>query len=291
MAGEDRTIRLRDGRKLAYTEHGDLPGKPVFFIHGNPGSRLVRHPDETIVQGLGARVITPDRPGFGLSDFQPRRTLLDFPDDIAQLADALGLDDFAIFGVSAGGPHVAACTYKLPHRITKAAIVSGASPVNRAGAYEGMHPAWRMAFQLGKQLPSWLLRLLLWAQTRCALRDPEKMVADLAGILSDSDKEILSQPKIKAGIINRLAEAARRGVKGRVREAKVLVSPWGFRLEDIPVSVHLWYWEEDFAIPPRMGRYLEARIPNTVAHFLPGGGHLSLFDHWGEIIEPLVSDG
>ena len=154
MAGEDRVIRLRDGRALAYTEHGDLSGEPVVFIHGNPGSRLVRHPDETIVQGLGARVITPDRPGFGLSDFQPRRALLDFPDDIAQLADALGLDGFAIFGVSAGGPHVAACTYKLPDRITRAAIVSGASSVNRPSAYDGMHPAWRMAFMFGQRLPS-----------------------------------------------------------------------------------------------------------------------------------------
>ena len=72
--------------------------------------------------------------------------------------------------------------------------------------------------------------------------------------------------------------------------AKIIVSRWGFRLQDILTSVHLWYWEEDFAIPPQMGRYLEARIPNTIAHFLPGGGHLSLFDHWGEIIEPLVSD-
>lgn len=287
---QDRTIKLFDGRTLAYTEHGDLTGKSVFFIHGNPGSRLVRHPDESIAQKLGARIITPDRPGYGLSDFLQNRTLLDFPDDIAQLADTLNINKFAVFGVSAGGPYVAACAYKLRDRLTRCGIVSGASPVDRDGAFEGMHPKWRTAFQISKNWPSWALRLLFWLQTHIALRNPEKAVADLAAILSDSDKEILSRPEIKAGIMNRQPEATRGGVKGMVREVKILTSSWGFNLEDITIPIHLWYWEDDPAIPTQMGRYLQSRIPNTIIHFHSGGGHLSLFEHWEEIIQSLVVD-
>ncbi len=288
MTIEDKFVQLQDGRTLAYTEHGDQSGKPVIFIHGNPSSRLMRHPDESIVENLGVRVITPDRPGYGFSDFQPKRTLLDFPDDIAQLADSLGVDEFAIFGVSAGGPHVSACAYKMPERITQVALVSGSAPFDRADAYAGMSDTWRAAFKMSTW-PEWLLRPILALQAWVQKRDPEKAVDSMAAIMSPSDQEILSRLEIRAGVKKRVPEATRYGARGWAREVKVLLSPWGFDPADIRVPVHLWYWEQDPAIPPQMGRYLESKIPNTIPHFLPGGGHLSIFDHWGEIIEYLIA--
>ena len=81
-----KRIRLRDGRSLGYAEYGDPAGKPVVFFQGTPSSRLFHHPDESIAVSLGARIITMDRPGFGLSDFQLGRTLLDWPDDVVELA-------------------------------------------------------------------------------------------------------------------------------------------------------------------------------------------------------------
>ncbi len=288
MTIEDKFTQLRDGRTLAYTEHGDLSGKPVFFIHGNPSSRLMRHPDESIVENLGVRVITPDRPGYGFSDFQPKRKLLDFPDDIAQLADSLGIDQFAIFGVSAGGPYTCACAFKMPERIIKAALVSGSAPFNRPDAYEGMSDTWRTAFKMSTW-PEWLLRPILAFQANAQKRDLEEAVDAMATIMSDSDKEILARPEIREGVKMRVPEATRNGARGWAREVKVLLSPWGFNPADIRVPVHLWYWEDDPAIPPQMGRYLENLIPETTPHFLLGGGHLSIFDHWGEIIEGLES--
>jgi len=83
---QDKVITLADGRVLAYTEHGDPHGFPVFFFHGNPGSRHMCHPDRRIAATLGVRIITPDRPGYGLSDFQSGRRLLDFAEDIEMLA-------------------------------------------------------------------------------------------------------------------------------------------------------------------------------------------------------------
>ena len=50
---EDKIVYLKDGRAAAYTEHGDLTGRPLLFFHGNPGSRYTRHPDESIVQRMG----------------------------------------------------------------------------------------------------------------------------------------------------------------------------------------------------------------------------------------------
>src|SRR5512136_1482675 len=110
------TIALSDGRTLAYAEYGDPTGQPVFFFHGMPGSRLFRPPDQ-ITAKVGVRLITTDRPGYGLSTFQPGRRFLDWPGDIAQLADHLNMEKFAVMGHSAGGPYVAACAYALPQRV------------------------------------------------------------------------------------------------------------------------------------------------------------------------------
>ncbi len=99
-----KTLTLRDGRTLGYAEYGDPRGTPVFLCHGTPGSRLDRHPDETIATSLGVRLIVPDRPGYGLSSFQTGRSLLDWPADLDQLADSLGIGRFAVVGVSGGDP-------------------------------------------------------------------------------------------------------------------------------------------------------------------------------------------
>nr|VFJ68885.1 MAG: Pimeloyl-ACP methyl ester carboxylesterase [Candidatus Kentron sp. DK] len=287
MSFEDKFITLDDGRALAYTEHGDPAGKPMFFFHGNPGSRLIRPADEGIAERLGVRIITPDRPGYGLSDFQPGRRLLDYPRDITQLADALGLERFAVFGVSAGGMYVAVCAHSIPERLTGAAIVSGAAPFDRDNPYEGMGQAWKRAFRLCK-LPTPLLRPIIALQAYLQKRYPEKTFDNMAAMFSKADAEIIRKPSVRAGFFRNLPEAARKGTRGWTREVRIVVSPWGFRPEDIHFPVHLWYWADDPAIPPPMGRYLESRIPNTIGHFLPGGGHLSITEYWEEIIKGLL---
>lgn len=117
-------IRLRDGRCLGFTEFGDPSGPPVMEFHGGPGSRLpVGHG-----QHLPFRWITIDRPDMGLSDFQPGRSLLDWPDDVRELADALELNTFAVAGISSGAAYVLECAFAIPDRLTGPGIVSGVSP-------------------------------------------------------------------------------------------------------------------------------------------------------------------
>lgn len=287
---KDKTFRLKSGHTLAYTEQGDLSGQPVFFIHGNPGSRLPFHPDETIAQSSGLRLITPDRPGYGLSDFQARRTLLDFPSDLAQLADYLDIERFSLFGFSAGGPYVAACAYLIPNRIKQAAIVSGVSPIDREGFYDGMLPAWRSAFLISKRLPFWMLRALIWIQTVKVKKNPEQAVTDFGATLNDSDRLILSRPEIKNAFIKNRLEATRKGAKGWAQEAKILASPWGFHLEAITVPIALWYWENDTVVPLQMAHYLASKIHDTSLHIHPDGGHLSVIDAWEAILQQLSAE-
>lgn len=90
----DQTIILKDGRTLGYSEYGNPQGKPVFFLHGWPSSRMHAENMAEAAKKLQVRLIAPDRPGIGLSDIKPERTLLDFPDDIVELADQLKLKIF-----------------------------------------------------------------------------------------------------------------------------------------------------------------------------------------------------
>jgi pimeloyl-ACP methyl ester carboxylesterase len=93
----DDVMTLPDGRKLAYAEFGKPDGYPVLYCHGAPSSRLepLSLGDDVLSQ-LGLRVICPDRPGIGQSDFQSDRGFSGWPRDVVFLTEALGLDRFSV---------------------------------------------------------------------------------------------------------------------------------------------------------------------------------------------------
>ncbi len=289
----DQRIRLRDGRSLGYAEYGDPAGKAVFFFHGIPGSRLSWHTDPSLATSLGIRLIAPERPGYGLSDFQPGRTLLDWPDDVLALADALGLARFAVVGVSGGGPYAAACAFKIPHRLTAAAIVSGGAPLNAPAAVAGMSRLRRINIALVLKVP-WLVhqvaRWEAWQTARAVRRNAGRFLDRRAARAPASDRAILARADIRALFIENYAEAYRAGLRGHAWDIVVFMRPWGFRLEDIAVPVHLWHGGKDQTTPLSMGQYMASAIPRCRAHFLPEEGHLLRFNHWGEILSALVSE-
>jgi pimeloyl-ACP methyl ester carboxylesterase len=168
LNGADRTIRLRDGRRLSYAEWGDPGGRPLLYFHGWPGSRVEARLGDEAGRAKGIRFIAIDRPGMGLSDFQHRRTFVDWPDDVLQLAASLGFDRFAVLGISGGGPYAAACAWKLSNRLTRAGIVSCLAPLDVPGATAGMSRQNRLAFQIVGRLG--LLRRLLMAKSGVSVR-------------------------------------------------------------------------------------------------------------------------
>jgi pimeloyl-ACP methyl ester carboxylesterase len=138
-----RTFRLGGGRTLGYAEWGDTSGYPLFHFHGSSSSRLERPVQPEVLAGV--RLVTIDRPGHGLPDFQPDRTLLDWPEDVAALAAHLGIERFAVSGWSAGGPYALACAYGIPERLTAVGLISSLGSHDRRGATEGMDGFNKMA--------------------------------------------------------------------------------------------------------------------------------------------------
>ena len=285
-----RQIRLHDGRLLAYAEYGDPAGRPVIFFHGTPGSRLFHYLDESIAQSLGARIITPDRPGFGLSDFKPGRTLLDWPDDVMELADALQIDRFAVAGTSGGAPYVAACALKIPHRLTRAVMISSAAPIDAPAATKGMVWLNRLLFSSARY--SRMLAKLSWGLMNFAYhQSPERFFDFEAKLSPETEKALLKEPDVRAMLMQDYAEATRMGARGTAWEMTLLAHPWGFRLQDITMEVYLWHGEADVRTPLGMGKYLAGTIPNCRAIFAPGEGHDVMYHHWKEILSVLTSWG
>ncbi|HEX3723151.1 MAG TPA: alpha/beta hydrolase, partial [Nitrolancea sp.] len=129
-ASEDRTFRLNDGRLLGYREFGNPEGHPVFLFHGIPGSRRGAEIVTEQAAQRGLRIIGVDRPGIGLSTFQPDRTFLDWPPDVLSLANSLGFEQFAVVGNSGGAAYVAACAARFPERLSFSGIISGMGPLD-----------------------------------------------------------------------------------------------------------------------------------------------------------------
>lgn len=282
----DRSARLPDGRELGYAEYGDVDGAPVLYFHGFPGSRLDWLLfDQPAVAESGARVIAVDRPGYGLSDTSPKRTMADWPADVAGLADALGVERFAVLGVSGGGPYALACASAIPDRLAAVGVVAGMGPADAPGMREGT--SWRIP-----GTPR-LLRKPLLSLMRMGVRQaPEKFVARSKDALSDVDAALLGEPAMAEAYVATLSEAMRRGTAGAAVDAALYARPWGFALEEIRVAVHVWHGELDANVPVSVGRHVADRISGCRGSFLDDEGHLTLpKNHIGRILQSLVNAG
>jgi pimeloyl-ACP methyl ester carboxylesterase len=274
---------LRDGRSLGYGEYGTRDGEPGFYFHGHPGSRLEAEFAAEAAAQAGLRIVALDRPGYGLSDFQPDRKILDWPRDVEEVADALGFERFSVLGSSGGGPYALACAHELPERVTRAGVVSSVGPYDAPGATDGMRWQNRIGFQLGARFPP-LARLIMSSMERQLRRSPERTLDAVAEAMSPADAEVARRPKVRAVLARVIVEAFRQGSRGAAMDVVLLGRPWGFRLEEIEPVVFLWQGEADVLAPPAMGRYLAAQIPDCRATFFPEDGHL-LLDRMPEITQ------
>jgi pimeloyl-ACP methyl ester carboxylesterase len=274
-----REVQAVDGRTLGVAQWGDLQGTVIFSLHGTPGSRLGRPPDEDALRRIGARVITYDRPGYGASDRQPGRRIVDCVPDVEAIADALGIEHFAVTGGSGGGPHALAVAARRPERVARAECLVGAAPPDAAGLdwFAGMDPENVKEFGWARQGEQ-VLHRELEAQ---AAEDLERISADPSKLLSEdwqldaADRRVLARDDVQRMIAEMVREAYRPGVWGWVDDDLAMLEPWGFDVAEVDVPVLVRYGAKDVLVPAAHGAWLAANVPNAEVVVSDDAGHLT----------------
>lgn len=287
-AAEPKYIALKHGGRLAYEEEGDPAGAPVLFCHGWPASRLQGAGFGEEARELGLRILAPDRPGIGLSTPQPGRRLLDWPPLVAEMMDQLGVGQFAVLGVSGGGPYSLATTWALGARIRATAVVSGAPPLGPELDHAALFPIYRWLLQAYRWQP-WLLRRAFWcARPFVTAKPPRWAWPFLLRHASPSDAQALSNVDVRDGSYECYREAWRGSASGVVDDAEVYAHPWGFPVEEIRRPVRIWHGQVDRSFHWRLAQELAERVPSAKFRLLENEGHYSLpIQHGREILEDL----
>lgn len=271
----DHVITLSNGLRLGYAEYGDPRGEVAFYFHGWPSSRLQGCLFDDLAKKHGMRLICPDRPGIGLSDPQPGRTLEDWQQTLTELAAHVGADNWHVIAWSGGGPYVLATALLMPKRILSASIICGAPPLIFLGDRE-MFWIYRLLIQLRKLLPTVLGGILKLGAVIARMKPGCLVHRLLLKMLGAEDRRILSDPKVFKVVCEATLGALKRPAADVIADADIYLSEWGFEVSRITLPIHFWHGKQDRNIDWTYTQRLASLIPHAVTHFSEHDGHYSL---------------
>jgi pimeloyl-ACP methyl ester carboxylesterase len=273
-----RHVRTPDGRVLAMREAGDPEGPAVVAHHGSPGAGTLFRTEIESAERRGLRLISYDRPGFGGSTPHEGRRVADAAADVAAILDALGVERFATYGTSGGGPHALACAALVKGRCAAAATIAGVGAADAPDLdwFAGMGEGNQAEFGAARDGRERLEPVLEEEATGITGAEPEQLADALRPHLSDVDAAALTG-EIAAHLLGQIKTGLEPGVEGWVEDDLAFMAPWGFDLASIDVPVLVWQGEQDLMVPGAHGDWLRTHVPTAEGEVLAGEGHLTLF--------------
>jgi pimeloyl-ACP methyl ester carboxylesterase len=277
----DSTVTLADGRTIACAEWGDLHGVATFYFHGWPGSRLEGALFDEAARRRGVRLIALDRPGYGRSTFKRRRTIPAWAADVAEVAAALGIDRFAVAGLSGGGPYALACARGIPDRLLATLLISGEPPQVSKRA-----PWYRRAFAWWSHRTRFFVRGYFAVVALGARHAPRFTMALTARSITFSkrDRALWKSEELREGFAENLREAFRQGTRALDEDLRLYTQHWGFELEDVHARVYVWHGTDDRIVPARHVREELPGLRDAVVTWYAREGHFAVIDHLDEIL-------
>ena len=276
----ERVLQLGDGRLVRLSEYGATAGVPVIALHGTPGSRLkFRGAHETAV-ALGIRLIAPDRWGYGGSDAPARPGLAAYGDDLAALADALGIGRFGILAVSGGGPFGAMAASLLGERITGLALVCPVGPMagNTPAGTSAFH---RFCFNALPRIPG-AVRLVFGSFSLVLRHAPDAAVRLATVRAAAADRALMAGPPARRQLAETFASGLARCSSGAVIDMTLFSRAWSIS-DPVQARSRLWIGTEDRNVPLPAARQLAGRLGAEIVE-KQGCGHYWIGTQWREIL-------
>lgn len=273
----DHQLVTPDGRTLAVLERGPVTGTAVLVHNGTPSSRLLYDRDVERAERQGIRLISYDRPGYGGSTRQPGRTVADCAADVRTIAEGLGIDRLAVWGISGGGPHAIACAALLGDLVPAVAALASSAPWGAEGLdyFAGMG-------ELNVEDIKLLITDRAAARAKCENDRLEVLEASaedlfqmLGSLLSETDGAALT-PELAEHMTESNRVGLAPGSDGWWDDGVAEISPWGFELSDIRTPVLLRHGRQDRFVPFGHGEWLASHIPGVQAELTEDDGHLTL---------------
>lgn len=286
-------LTLTDGRKLSYALYGPANGKPVFYFHGTPSSRLeplllnAHNKDlEQLLKQYKVQLIAVDRPGMGLSTYNPRNSFQSFAGDVAQLATHLSIPAACVLGWSGAGPFALSLAFHYPALIRGVYLITSFTrSFSEDGVFKVMH-ANKYYFGTARYAPG-LLRAVLNTVSR---KPSDKPMPKWLSGLPEADYQCMNTSEaIQQLSIVSICESCINGSRGAVQEAALYFNPTGYSIAQIQQPIHFWWGTVDNVVPAVHPKAIVATAPDATMHYKEGEGHLSIYIHYfEEVLETIA---
>ncbi len=281
--GPDRLHVLADGRRLGYREYGSAKGLAVIALHGTPGSRMKFAIAHDAACALGLRLICPDRWGYGLTDAPPMPSLAAYGNDMAQLATALGVERFGLFGISGGGPFAAAVAASIPGRVAATALVAPVGQVDTEMHRAGVSQFHRFCFRLLPRIPG--ATAAVFSVLRSVLAANPAVAMKIAGARAcASDRMALADPATRLRLAATFRMGLAPGVRGPMIDMALFARAWDLDLASANAPARGWIGTADKNVPVAAASRLIIAFPQAELTVVPDAGHFWITRHYADVL-------
>ena len=261
---ESTTISLADGRDLrAYDSETVDARLTIVWHHGSPQTGAILEPLLAAAGDRGIRMLSFGRANYGGSSELRDRDVASVTADVAALADAFGVERFAVAGASGGGPHALACAGMLGDRVTGVATFASLAPFDANIDWFG-----------GMAADGESLRA---AASGRAAREKYEETAEFDPT-SFNDRDYAALTESWADLGRDVGASAAWGTVGVIDDDLAFVKPWGFNVASIGCPALLAHGGDDSVVPVSHGEWLVRAIPDAELWLRPRDGHIAILD-------------